>query len=139
MSPRRRPATILLLDRELGFLFAISHELAQREISAFPARSAAEARGLIAQFDLKLDLLVINCASPGACAFAAELYRQNAALKVIGIVTAGQTCGECGERISAHFRDPEDRDPKRIGHCADVIEMLVRGRRSRAHRAGNKD
>ena len=139
MSPRRRTATVLLLDSELGFLFAISHELAQREISAFPARSVVEARGLIAQFDLKLDLLVVNCARPGACDFAAELSRQNAALKVIGIVTAGHTCQKCVERISAHFRDPDDRDPKRIGHCADVIEMLVRGRRSRAQRAGNKD
>ena len=139
MSPRKRQATILVLDSELGFLFALSHELAQREISAFPARSAAEARALIAQFDLKVDVVVMNCARPGACNFAEELTRQNTALKVIGIVAEGRGCEECADRISARFRDPEDRDPKRVGHCADVIEMLVRGRRSRAHRAGTKD
>jgi DNA-binding NtrC family response regulator len=139
MPPRKRQATILVLDSELGFLFALSHELARREISAFPARSAAEARGLIAQFDLKVDLVVMNCARAGACKFAEELTGQNAALKVIGIVADGRGCEECADRLSARFRDPEDRDPKQIVHCAEVIEMLVRGRRSRAHRAGTKD
>ena len=73
MSPRKRPATILVLDSELGFLFAISHELAQREISAFPAPSVAEARGLIVQFSLQLDLLLMNCGCGGACSLAKEL------------------------------------------------------------------
>jgi hypothetical protein len=139
MSARKRPATILVLDSELGFLFAISHELAQREISAFPARSVAEARDLIEHFPLQLDLLVLNCSYTGACGLAQELGKKNPALKVIAIAALGHTCGGCADLISAHFHDPDDREPKRISHCADVIEMLVRGRRSRAKRAGSKD
>jgi len=139
MSPRKRPATILVLDSELGLLFALSHELAQREISAFPARSAAEARGLITQFSLRLDLLVLNCSCSGACGLAKEVAEANSALKVIAMTSPGHACAGCASLISVHFRDPDDREPERIGHYADVIEMLVRGRRSRAHRAGTKD
>ena len=119
----------MVLGSDLGFMLALSQALGGRQIAVIPSRSVREAQSLIAEFRLSLDLLVMHCRRPGACAFAEEMAKAHPHVKIVGIVTERHHCRQCAERLTAHFRDPEDRDPARIAYCANVIEALVREQR----------
>ena len=135
--PERTPQpTILVLDGDLGFMFALSQELTRRHIAAFPSRSDKEAQSTIATFRLRPDLLVINCSRPGACAFAETAAKEHADVQIVGIVSERYRCHQCSSRLSAILRDPEDRGEDRIGYCADVIQTLLREQRRHTKRAG---
>ena len=136
MSQRHSPATILVLDSELGFMLALSQELSRRQIASFPSRTVAEARDLVAQFRLKLDVMVLHCGRPGACSFCEALVKDHPGMQVVGIVSERHQCRQCASRLAAKLLDPEDRGPERIAHCADVIQLLVKGHKRSAHRAG---
>lgn len=138
MPPQNSEPTILVLDSELGFLLALSHELSRRHMAAFPACSVREAEALIAHYQLRLDVVVVNCARPGVCGFAEAVCKKHPETQVVGIVSERHQCRQCAPRLAVTMRDPEDRGPERIGHCADVIQMLVKGYRRRAHRAGEQ-
>jgi hypothetical protein len=126
MPQRNSQPTILVLSSDLGFMLALSQELSGRQIAAIPSRSVREVQSLIAEFRLSFDLLLIHCSRPGACAFAEEMTKARPHVKIVGIVSERHRCRQCAERLTAHFRDPEDRDPARIAYCANVIEALVR-------------
>jgi len=128
--------TVLVLDGELGFMFALSQELSRRHIAAFPARTVREARAMIARFQLDPDVVVINCGSPGACAFAESVAKERRDLQIVALVSDRYQCRKCADRLAAEFRDPEDQAPDRIPHFADVIQDLVREQRRRARHAG---
>ena len=117
-------------------MFAISQELSKRQIAAFPARTAQEAQFMIAQFSLTPDVVVIDCASPGACSFAEGVLRTHREVRIVGIVSDCYQCKRCGDRLAARFEDPEDGGPDRIPHYADIIQELVRKQRRRAHTVG---
>jgi len=118
--------TILVLDSDLGFMLALSQELSRRQIAVIPSRSVREAQSLLAEFRMSLNLLLMHCSRPGACAFVEEMTKADPHVKIVGIVSKRHRCRKCAERLTAHFRDPEDRDPERIAYCANVIEALVR-------------
>ena len=136
MPQNDEPPTILLMDSDLGFMFALSHELSRRRIAAFPSRTVAEAESLQEQFQLEVAALVIDCGRPRACAFADGIARQHPGVQLIALVSERHRCAPCATRLAAQFRDPEDRAPGRIPHVADVIELLVRKQLRHAHRAG---
>jgi hypothetical protein len=117
-------ASILMLGGDLGFLFALSMELQKRSIAAIPARTVDEAQFMLENMEPALSALVVNCECPGACAFAREMLRQDAALRVIGIRPEGRPCQACANLWSATLRQGDIR-PERIGHCAEVVEALV--------------
>jgi hypothetical protein len=121
-------ASILILDGDLGFLFALSAELRKRSIAAIPSRTVGEAQTMLADIEPALSALVVNCERPGACAFAREMRRQDAALRVIGIRPEGGSCTACTDLWSATLR-PRDIRPERIGYCAEVVEAVVYGER----------
>src|ERR1700681_1709038 len=85
-------ASILILDGDLGFLFALSDELGKRSIAAIPARTVDEAQSMLEEMEPALSALVVNCECAGACAFARGMLRQDAALRVIGIRSEGRPC-----------------------------------------------
>ena len=126
MPQRNSPPSILVLGSDLGFMLALSQELGRRQIAVIAHVVASHAGGLIAEFRLSLDLLLIQCSRPRACAFAEELAKARPHVKIVGIVSERHRCRKCADRLTAHFRDPEDRDPARIAYCANVIEALVR-------------
>src|SRR5689334_1499966 len=107
-------STVLILGGDLGFVFALSQELTKRNISAFPARTAREARSMIARFRLDPDVVVIDCKSPDACSFAEGVAKERRDVEIIGIVCEHYYCKECAERLAATFRDPDDEAPDRI-------------------------
>jgi DNA-binding response OmpR family regulator len=79
--------TILILDNDLGFLFWLGQALTASHCKAFPATSITEAVSLIAQFKLKIDLLIMNPAVPGAADFMRSLRREQRHLRV-AVMTA---------------------------------------------------
>lgn len=130
--------TVLVLDGELGFMFALSMELSKRHISVVPARTAREARSTMTRYRLDPDILVINCKSPGACPLAEELAQRHKSVRVVAMVSERFQCNKCAGRIAARLRDPEDELPEAIPHCADVIEALVNEQRNQLGRAGTR-
>lgn len=119
---------VLILDKDLGFILALSQELTSRKISAFPARAPGEARSILRQLRLRPDVLVINCGVANACSFANEVARMRPELRVIGIVSDANGCNDCADAPKAQLHDREDREPSRIPYCVDIIEAFVQGR-----------
>ena len=120
-------SSVLVVDRELGFMFALSQALRRRNIAAIPCCSVAEAEALIEKLDADLGVLLINCSCPGVCAFAQALRRRRTNLRVVGITSDSRHCRQCGEGLDATLRDPDDRRPDGIERCADLVQMFVRG------------
>ena len=118
--------SILVVDRELGFMFALSQALRKRRIAAIPACSVAEAETLIADLRPELAVLVINCSCPGVCAFAMELRQRLSQLQVVGITYPGRQCRQCAPVLAATLKHPEDRRPDRIEHCAELVSSLIK-------------
>ena len=117
-------ASILILDGDLGFLFALSAELGKRSIAAIPARTVGEAQSMLEEIEPALSALVVNCECPGACAFARGMKRQDATLRIIGIRSEGLPCAACAGLWSATLRQADVR-PEQIGRCAEVVEAQV--------------
>ena len=136
MPQQNSPPTILLLDSELGFMLALAHELNRRKVAAFPSFCVQEAQSLIMHFGLEPDVLVIECSRPGACAFAKAVAVERPGVQVVAITSERPGGRKCEAPVAAQLCDPQDRIPERIGHCADVIQALLKPRRRRAHRAG---
>lgn len=130
------PPTVLVLDGELGFMFALSYELSKRHIAAFPARTVREAQSMITHFRLAPGVLVINCGSPGVCAFAEGVAKERRDVQIVAMVSDRSQCKRCAPLLAAKLRDPEDQAPEQIPHCADIIQDLVREQRRRSHHAG---
>jgi DNA-binding NtrC family response regulator len=89
--PKRNP-TILVLDSDLGFMLALSQELSRRQIAVIPSRSVREAQSLLAEFRLSLNLLLMHCGRPGACAFVEEMTKAHPHVKIVGIVSERHRC-----------------------------------------------
>ncbi len=132
---QRMAPIVLVLDSDLGFTFALSQELGNRNITALPARAIPEARNMLKRFRVALGVLVINCGSPGACTFVDEVAEMRPDARIIGIVTEDNNCQSCADRLTARF-DDRDRAPERIPHCADVIQSLLTERRPGTRHAG---
>ena len=119
-------SSVLVLDRELGFMFALSQALRRRNIAAIPCCSVSEAEALLANLQPDLSVLLINCSCPGVCGFARELRRRRSGLRVVGITSDARQCRQC-DGLDATLRDPDDRRPEGIERCAEMVQALIRG------------
>lgn len=117
--------SVLLLDRELGFMWALAESLKTRGIETIPATSVEEAEAILAALRPDLAMLIVNCSLKRACAFAEQLRDRYQYLKVIGINSRGHRCRECGKLLIATLSDPEDRSPERLQHCVELIWILT--------------
>ena len=118
-------SSVLVVDRELGFMFALSQALRKRNIAAIPCCSVAEAEALMASLDTELGVLLINCSCPGVCSFARSLKSRRPELRVVGITSDSRQCRQCGEGLDATIRDPDDRRPDGIERCAEIVQMFI--------------
>jgi DNA-binding NtrC family response regulator len=78
--------TILITDKDLGFVFWLGQALDAAGYQAFPARGVADATVLIDEWKLTVDVLVINAALEGVPEFIDKLRQSRPALKVISIL-----------------------------------------------------
>ena len=74
---------ILLIDSDLGYAFWLSQALDHASFQTFPARSIADGETLLRELHLSVDVLVLDCALPGASALIEKVQRQRKPLRVI--------------------------------------------------------
>jgi DNA-binding response OmpR family regulator len=79
-------ATVLILDDDLGFVFWVAQVLAGAGFEAIPAQSVGEAKRLLGQLKMKLDLVILSPAIEGGFDYVRELRAQNANLGVVAAV-----------------------------------------------------
>ncbi|HLI85218.1 MAG TPA: hypothetical protein VKV17_14965 [Bryobacteraceae bacterium] len=116
---------ILLIDRDLGFMFAFAESLKVRGIAVIPATSVREAEEVLSAIRPDLSLLIMNCACERVCSFAQQLRKEHQYIRVIGIVSPSHRCRECGRLLIATLHDPEDRSPDRLPHCVELVCILT--------------
>ena len=79
-------ATVLILDDDLGFVFWVAQALTSAGFASIPAQSVAEAKRLLAQFKVKLDIVILSPAISGGFEFIGELRAENSQLGVVAAV-----------------------------------------------------
>jgi hypothetical protein len=107
---------ILILDHDLGFQFWLAKSLEPFGYSIIPADTVSQAKRLLRQLKLSLDLLMVNPAVEGAAEFTASLHRHQPLLKVVALVP------EQGKESSLRDLHPDARrakpDPSVMEHPA---------------------
>ena len=83
-GPRVR--TVLIVDSDLGFVFWLGQALDVAGYEALPAKSAAEAKTLVRELKVTVDVLVANPNAPGVAALAEHLNRSQGHLSLIALV-----------------------------------------------------
>ncbi|MBZ5624469.1 MAG: response regulator [Acidobacteriia bacterium] len=107
--------TVLIVDRELGFVFWLGQALDRAGYEALPAKSIADASDLLGQLKLEIDLLIVSQSLGGAREFAATLRRSQGHLKVLALI------GEQEEPDSAF---PEaDAFERRLSNLDDASRL----------------
>ncbi len=101
--PRR---TILIVDRELGFVFWLGQTLDAVGYDAFPAKDIVDARKLLGELNIEIDLLIVNSSLAGAAEFTDAVRRSQGHLKVIAV------SGEGDDPSSAAFPGADASQPK---------------------------
>lgn len=85
--------TVLIVDRELGFVFWLGQALDRAGYQALPAKSCEDAGELLKQLNVQIHLLIVGQSLPGAAAFADALRRSQGHLKVISVIGDGEKTG----------------------------------------------
>jgi hypothetical protein len=117
--------SILIIDRELGFMWGLAQQLQAKGIATIPSSSVSEAERVLAAVRPRLSLLIINCRCEGVCSFAEQLQKKHRLLRIVGIVSRNFRCRECARLLIATLHDPEDRSPERLPQCAELVRLLV--------------
>jgi hypothetical protein len=126
MAQHPHKDAVLIIDNDLGFLFALGDALAQAQISLIPAVTAAKARSTLRQLDSVPSVLVVNCRIRDVCGFAADTARTHGTV-VLGIQSRDHQCRSCRSLLAYCFEDPADRSPECISKWVDVIAEQQRG------------
>ncbi len=121
--------TVLVIDNELGFMFALALELRKRGLDLIPSRSVTEAGVLLDAIQPELRALIVNCECRGAAGFARRLRNRDITLPVITLDPGRRRSSPLDGLTTVTLRDPEDREPERIQYCADVVQDVVFGGR----------
>jgi DNA-binding NtrC family response regulator len=74
---------VLLIDKDLGHSFWLSRALDNARFQTFPARSIPNGETLLRELHLSVDVLVFDCALPGAREFIEKVHRHSRPLRVI--------------------------------------------------------
>src|SRR6185295_8227222 len=78
--------TVLIVDRELGFVFWLGQALDRAGYQALPAKSCEDATELLKQLNVEIHLLIVGHSVAGAAAFADALRRSQGHLEVITVI-----------------------------------------------------
>jgi len=77
--------TVLMLDNDVGYLFAIGQELAAIGVDVIPATTAAEAESLLRELGIAVELLLANPQHPDAEILRRHLLKDNPDLQVVAL------------------------------------------------------
>jgi len=128
--------TILILDRDLGFVFSLGRILDRAGYAALPARSVADAAALMEQFHLEIDLLILDPSLEGAVAFARKVLGAQGHLKAIAIVAGRGESSAAFPEVDASLAKPEAWDEASRAAWLDTIQQLFGPERDRDASSG---
>lgn len=97
--------TVLIVDRDLGFVFWLGQILDQAGYRALPARDSVDAVALQNELHLEIDLLILNPSLDGILEFAETVCLSQEHVKIMAII------GEQEEPIAAMMADASRRKP----------------------------
>jgi DNA-binding NtrC family response regulator len=120
--------TILILDEDLGFVFWLGRILDKAGYRVLPARSGSDARALLSELDVGLDVLVANPDSGGAAVFI-EDQRRRAEFNLI-MMHAEDEPHEMMEGVDAVMAKPETPNVESELEWVHLVEVVLhRGKR----------
>jgi hypothetical protein len=79
-------ATVLILDDDLGFVFWVAQLLSGAGFESIPAQNVAEAKRLLAQLKIAVDVVIVSPTIAEAFDYVGELRAENANLGVVAAV-----------------------------------------------------
>jgi hypothetical protein len=97
---------ILIIDRDLGFVFRLGRTLESAGHEVLPARSVSDARRLLSEFHLPIDLVVVHRSTPGAYCLVERLRRSQRQINVIGLWGDEQDHLDSTESTAHGWRPP---------------------------------
>ena len=103
--PQKRN-TVLIVDGDLGSVFWLGQVLDAAGYESLPAKNLSDARSLLAELQIRVDLLIVRGSIPGAAAFAESLRRLQGCLKTIGLVADNEEMPEPESRMDAWLHKP---------------------------------
>jgi DNA-binding response OmpR family regulator len=75
--------TVLVVDSDVGFVFWLGQGLDQNRYAVLPAANVRNARTLLDELGVTVDLVIVNPALPDAADFVGTLRGRNPRLKVV--------------------------------------------------------
>jgi DNA-binding NtrC family response regulator len=128
---------ILIVDRDLGFVFSLGQMLDRAGYAGWPARSVEDASALMAEFNLEIDLLIVNPALKGAAAFIQGTANSQGRLKVIVIESGpGESTAAAFPKPDATLAKPPVWDPASQAEWLNAVEQLIPERGGNARSSG---
>jgi hypothetical protein len=82
--------TVLIVDRDLGFIFWLGKVLAKAGYLAVPAKGCESGAELVSRLDLRIDVLIVSNAFADAGVLADGLRHSQRYLKVIAVLGDGE-------------------------------------------------
>lgn len=116
--------TVLIADRDLGFVFWIGQKLDRAGYRAFPANSSANAAEMVRQFHLVVDLLILNPSIRGIREFAKRLRLSQGHLRTIVVMDEGDGPVSGLPKANASLRKPRLRDEASEIQWLETIERV---------------
>jgi DNA-binding response OmpR family regulator len=123
MLPKR--SNILIIDSDLGSVFWLGQALDSAGCEAVPAKSLSDAKSLVAELKLIVDLLIVRSSMPGAAGFAQELRRSQGHLKTIGLLGDDEEQSDLGLEMDAWLHKPFLTEETAKCDYLDLIQWVL--------------
>lgn len=114
---------ILLVDTDLRFLFWLGSALDHAGYNAFPARTVSDAIALLRELHLMVEVLMVNCALPGAADLIARVRFSQKRLKVISLVEEELPVLTAG--VDAVCTKPVETNERAKGQLVRFVEQVA--------------
>jgi DNA-binding response OmpR family regulator len=118
-------STILIIDSDLGSVFWLGHLLDSSGCESLPAKSLSDAKALLDDLKITVDLLILRCSIPGAAAFADDLRWSQGHLKTIGLLADDERISEGEPRMDAWLQKPLQTDDASKSDYLDLINWAL--------------
>ena len=120
MLPHKINQPVVIVDDDLGFVVWLGQLLTDAGYQAVPAFSCLEAFSHIQQFDVKVDVVIVNPALPGVADMILTLGRTHGPLRIVLIHNPGV---DVSGMLPAHAKLTKPRAWHRISR-QDWLEKL---------------
>ena len=117
--------TVLIVDRDLGFVFWLGRALDDAGYEAIPARGVPDAIQLLHELHAVVDLLIVDAALPGAADLVRSLRRSARTIRVMSLVESRDETPASTLRSDAVRPKPEHADEISRLEWVDAIGRVL--------------